>query len=130
MKSILIAHRGEPSSWPENSYEGFEAVLRAGVRYIDDVNTAVGTFGVEYRINRKYSISAFEQYDFSFSNGENLSTNLTITRKFPRWYGAFTFGYDNSRGEVTLKFAFWPEGIEEFRVGGGRTSILGRSDRN
>jgi glycerophosphoryl diester phosphodiesterase len=35
MKSILIAHRGEPASWPENSYEGFEAVLRAGVRYIE-----------------------------------------------------------------------------------------------
>jgi len=35
MKSILIAHRGEPASWPENSYRGFEAVLRAGVRYIE-----------------------------------------------------------------------------------------------
>ena len=35
MKSILIGHRGEPASWPENSYEGFEAVLRAGVRYIE-----------------------------------------------------------------------------------------------
>jgi len=35
MKSILIAHRGEPASWPENSYQGFEAVLRAGVRYIE-----------------------------------------------------------------------------------------------
>jgi glycerophosphoryl diester phosphodiesterase len=35
MKSILIAHRGEPTSWPENSYQGFEAVLRAGVRYLE-----------------------------------------------------------------------------------------------
>ena len=35
MKSILIAHRGEPATWPENSYQGFEAVLRAGVRYIE-----------------------------------------------------------------------------------------------
>jgi glycerophosphoryl diester phosphodiesterase len=35
MKSILIGHRGEPATWPENSYEGFEAVLRSGVRYIE-----------------------------------------------------------------------------------------------
>jgi len=35
MKSILIGHRGEPETWPENSYEGFEAVLRAGAVYIE-----------------------------------------------------------------------------------------------
>jgi glycerophosphoryl diester phosphodiesterase len=35
MKSILIGHRGEPASWPENSYKGFEAVLRAGAQYIE-----------------------------------------------------------------------------------------------
>jgi glycerophosphoryl diester phosphodiesterase len=35
MKSILIAHRGEPETWPENSYAGFEAVLRAGAAYIE-----------------------------------------------------------------------------------------------
>jgi glycerophosphoryl diester phosphodiesterase len=31
----LIAHRGEPESWPENSLAGYEAVLRAGARYIE-----------------------------------------------------------------------------------------------
>ena len=35
MKSILIGHRGEPETWPENSYEGFEAVLRADAGYIE-----------------------------------------------------------------------------------------------
>jgi glycerophosphoryl diester phosphodiesterase len=41
MKSILIGHRGEPETWPENSYAGFEAVLRAGAVYIEtDVQMA------------------------------------------------------------------------------------------
>lgn len=31
----LIAHRGEPESWPENSLVGYEAVLSAGARYIE-----------------------------------------------------------------------------------------------
>jgi glycerophosphoryl diester phosphodiesterase len=35
MNSILIAHRGEPETWPENSLAGYEAVLSAGARYIE-----------------------------------------------------------------------------------------------
>lgn len=35
MQSILIGHRGEPSSFPENSLAGFEAVLKAGAAYIE-----------------------------------------------------------------------------------------------
>ena len=35
MRDILIAHRGEPESWPENSLAGYRAVLEAGARYIE-----------------------------------------------------------------------------------------------
>jgi glycerophosphoryl diester phosphodiesterase len=35
MKTILIGHRGEPSSYPENSLAGFEAVLQAGAACIE-----------------------------------------------------------------------------------------------
>ena len=35
MQSILIGHRGEPTSYPENSLAGFEAVLKAGAAYIE-----------------------------------------------------------------------------------------------
>jgi len=35
MQSILIGHRGEPTSYPENSLSGFEAVLQAGAVYIE-----------------------------------------------------------------------------------------------
>ena len=35
MQTILIGHRGEPSSFPENSLAGFEAVLHAGAAYIE-----------------------------------------------------------------------------------------------
>jgi glycerophosphoryl diester phosphodiesterase len=31
----LIAHRGEPESWPENSLAGYAAVLQAGAHYIE-----------------------------------------------------------------------------------------------
>jgi glycerophosphoryl diester phosphodiesterase len=35
MQTMLIGHRGEPSSYPENSLSGFEAVLHAGAAYIE-----------------------------------------------------------------------------------------------
>ncbi|HAJ91329.1 MAG TPA: hypothetical protein DCO71_01690 [Gammaproteobacteria bacterium] len=42
MKDVLIGHRGEPDSWPENSLAGFEAVLSAGACYIEtDVQLTV-----------------------------------------------------------------------------------------
>jgi len=102
----------------------------AGMRYTDDLDSAVGTFGINYKINRKYSISAFEQYDFAFRDGRNLATAVTITRKLPRWYAAFTFAYETTDNEVTLLISFWPEGIEEVRLGSGKLAILGRSEEN
>jgi len=35
MTPKLIAHRGEPETWPENSLTGYAAVLNAGARYIE-----------------------------------------------------------------------------------------------
>ncbi len=102
----------------------------AGIRYIDDVDSAVGTFGINYRINRKYSISAFQQYDFAFRGGENLATSVSIIRKLPRWYAAFTFTYDRATQDVTLLITFWPEGIPEVRLGGAKLALLSRSDKN
>ena len=101
-----------------------------GIRYIDDMNSAVGTMGMEYKINRKYSVSFFEQYDFNFNNGQNLTTSFTITRKLPRWYAGFTFLYDASMDELTMLVTFWPEGIPEVRISGGRMTLLGKSDEN
>jgi len=35
MKGRLVAHRGEPDSWPENSLAGFRAALAAGAQYLE-----------------------------------------------------------------------------------------------
>ncbi|MEZ5540677.1 MAG: glycerophosphodiester phosphodiesterase family protein [Pseudomonadota bacterium] len=35
MKRVLIAHRGEPDHWPENSLAGFRAALAAGAHYLE-----------------------------------------------------------------------------------------------
>ena len=35
MIDVLIAHRGEPETWPENSLTAYREVLRAGARYLE-----------------------------------------------------------------------------------------------
>lgn len=102
----------------------------AGLRRIRPLDSAIGTVGVDYQINRKYRISAFEQYDFDFDSGRNLTTQITLTRKFPRLYTAFTFAYDAAYDDVSLVISLWPEGIPEARIGGFRTSLLGRSEKD
>ena len=95
-----------------------------GIRAIRDLDSAVGTFGMKYKLNRKYTLNFFEQYDFDFDGGENQATSLSIVRKFPRLYMAFTFVFDRTQNDVGLFVTVWPEGIEEIRIGGTRVSLL------
>ncbi len=101
-----------------------------GVRYIRDLDSAIGVFGFRYKINRKYSVTFFEQYDMDFDGGRNMATSISIVRKLPRWYAAFTFAYNTTYNDVTLYLSLWPEGVPEVTVGSGRMSLLGESDMN
>ena len=101
-----------------------------GLRYIRDLDSAIGVFGFKYKISRKYSITFFEQYDMDFDGGRNMATSISIVRKLPRWYAAFTFAYNTTYNDLTLYLSLWPEGVPEVRVGTGRMSLLGQSDMN
>ena len=101
-----------------------------GARWLRDQGSGIGTAGINYKINRKYSISAFQQYDFEYRDGRNLATSISIIRRLSRWYTGLTFTYDEATDDVGLAIAFWPEGIPETRIGLRANSLLGRSDRN
>ncbi len=101
-----------------------------GIRHLNDPDSTVGSLGAYYRISDKYTLSAFQQYDFSFDNGRNLATSLTLTRKLPRWNAAATFTYDDRTGDVSFYMTLSHEGIPDFNVGSGRTTLLSTSDLN
>ena len=101
-----------------------------GIRYIRDQDTTVGTIGFNYKINTKYSLGFFEQYDFNVAEQKNLLTTINIIRKFERWYGAITFQYDATEGSFGVYFTIWPEGVPEAKIGSGRVSPLGTSTQN
>ncbi len=101
-----------------------------GLRTIEDMDSTVGTFGIRYKLNEKYSVSFAEQYDFDYRGGTNSFTSMTITRKLPRWYAGFTVTFDQRYNELTAMLMFWPEGIPEVEVTTGRMNLLDRSDEN
>jgi hypothetical protein len=101
-----------------------------GLRYIRALDSSVGTAGINYKINKKYSISLFEQYDFLFDNGKNLASSISIIRKLPRWYVAGTLTYDATKNDVSFMVTIWPEGAPELKIGGNRMGILGPSSNN
>ncbi|MHC4716906.1 MAG: hypothetical protein ACYS5V_08050, partial [Planctomycetota bacterium] len=100
-----------------------------GLRYIQALDSSVGTAGLNYRISRKYAVRAFEQYDFDFRGGRNQVTAASIIRKFSRLYAAVTFSYDRTYDDVTVMLAVWPEGIPEATLGGRRMSYLSTFSR-
>jgi hypothetical protein len=101
-----------------------------GLFAVPALDSSVGTVGFTYQIDRKYSLSVFEQYDFDFDGRKAVSTTIRVTRKFPRWYAGFAFIFDQTRDDVGLYLTLWPEGVPEFRIATGRLSPLGGSDKN
>jgi hypothetical protein len=99
---------------------------------VTDIDSLVGTFGLSYKINKKYTINLFEQYDFLYDDGTNLGSRLSLVRKFPRWYASITLMYDrrNDDDDLAVMLMIWPEGVPEFRLGSERFSLLGQSDKN
>ena len=95
-----------------------------GLRYIEALESSLGTVGLYYKISRKYSLSVFEQYDFNLEGGRNEATSATIVRKFSRLYAAITITYDRTYDEVSVVLSVWPEGIPELGIGGRRLSYL------
>ncbi len=101
----------------------------AGLRTVDDLSSAIGTFALRYQISRKYAIKFVEQYDFDYDGGTNLISEVTFIRKWPRWYTGLTFGYDARFDDFTVMFNLWPEGIREASLNTGTFSLY-RSEEN
>jgi hypothetical protein len=101
-----------------------------GWGYIKDMDTSLAKFVVNYKINKKYSVTFTEYYDMDFSGRENMVTQFAIYRKLPRWNLGFHLGWDARYDDLIISVSAWPEGVPEFRIRGSRLSLLGTSDRN
>ena len=96
-----------------------------GYRRIDptDVNLIGG--GINYELNAKHRVAMRAFYDIERSKLDQME--ITIIRKFPRWYAALTFSVDKQINNVSMGLSVWPEGAPQAALGNRRYTKLGTS---
>ena len=96
-----------------------------GYRKIHDTDSNLLGIGANYEINTKHTVAVREYFDLE--RGDTETFDITIIRRFPRWYAALTFGVDNIEDNVNVSVSVWPEGVPEAAIGSKRYTGLATS---
>ena len=80
-----------------------------GTRYIEDLDSVIASFVMEYMLTTKYSIALSQSYDFG--DEENVYSSASLRRRFDRFHMLFTLYNDQNEDESGFKFAVYPEGL-------------------
>lgn len=80
-----------------------------GLRYINVVDSVIASFSSNYQLSSKYSVQ-FSQ-SLSLNDRKSQNTNVTLTRKFDRYFLQFSFYYDAIDDETGFRFGLFPEGL-------------------
>ena len=108
---------------PRTSYYIGDRYLRRADTFRDN-DAHFLTAAASYKLNRKYTFSAAQQYDIVQT--EDSYSQLVVIRKFPHWYGAFSISYDADNNNLSFQVSFWPEGFDKVAVGSRRFTRLTR----
>ena len=96
-----------------------------GYRRIGDTDSNLIGFGSNYEINVKHRVAVRAYYDVERSELETF--DITLIRKFPRWFAAVTFDVDRVEDNIGVSLSVWPEGAPDMALGSRRYSGLSRS---
>jgi hypothetical protein len=96
-----------------------------GYRRIGDTDSNLLGAGANYEINKKHRVAVRSYYDLE--RGETEQFDITIVRKFPRWYAAVTFAVDNIEDDFGIGLSVWPEGAPQATIGSRRYTSLSTS---
>jgi glycerophosphoryl diester phosphodiesterase len=84
MKQILIAHRGEPERWPENSTAGFRQALNGGARYIE-TDVQITADGVPI-LSHDPSLLKITGHDHTITTTSSTQA-LSLSASYPERFG-------------------------------------------
>ncbi|MEO6437457.1 MAG: LPS assembly protein LptD [Tepidisphaeraceae bacterium] len=80
-----------------------------GLRYIDELDSSIGTVAFSYELTRKYSVGLRQSYNFDDEG--DVYSSLSFQRKFDRFFMMFTIYDDRVEDEQGIGFALYPEGL-------------------
>ena len=93
-----------------------------GYRFIDEIDSNLLGFGMNYKIDEKHMLAFREQFDLD--RGDTLDCSIGYVRKFPRWYVAVTFELDEAKDNAGISVSAWPEGLPRAALGSRRFTGL------
>ncbi len=96
-----------------------------GYRRIEPTDSNLIGGGANYELNAKHRLALRAFYDIERGKLDQLE--VTVVRKFPRWYAALTFAVDEQADDLSLGLSVWPEGAPQAAIGNRRYTKLGAS---
>jgi hypothetical protein len=93
-----------------------------GFRYIEEIDSNLLGFGINYKLSEKYTVALRE--DFDLERGETGEFVVSFIRKFPRWYVGMSFALDEIEDDFGISLSAWPEGLPSATVGSRRFTGL------
>jgi len=98
-----------------------------GYRFIEESNSNLLAFDLDYRLTEKHTLAVRELYDFAEQRTEDFT--IALIRKFPRWFTAISFALDESEDDFGVSLSIWPEGLPHAALGSRRFTALGTTTR-
>jgi hypothetical protein len=98
-----------------------------GYRFIDQSESNLLGFDLNYRLTEKHSLAFRESFDLD--RGETLDFTVALIRKHPRWFSAVSFNLDESEDDFGVSLSIWPEGLPQAALGSRRFTGLAQTTR-
>jgi lipopolysaccharide export system protein LptA len=109
--------------YPDLSYYLGTRYLR-NVQVQDEQGSNSVIWAITYVPDPRYTIIYSQQYDFDY--GTNITSEITLLRKYDKVHYGFTFAADQSLDRQSVIFSIWPEGVKELALGSRRyTGVSG-----
>ena len=87
-------------------------------RLIEETDSELFGFDLNYQLTEKHSLAVRELFDLD--RGRTLDFTVALIRKFPHWFGAVSFAFDDAEDDFGLSLSIWPEGLTQAPLGSRR----------
>ncbi len=96
-------------------------------RLIEQSDSELLGFDLNYRLTEKHTLALREAFDLA--RGRSLDFTVALIRKFPRWFGAVSFAFDEPEDDFGVSVSIWPEGLPGATLGSRRFTGLATTTR-
>ncbi len=110
--------------WPNLSYYFGNRYLRR-TSILNEKGSNAFIFSATYKLDPRYTVVFSQAFDFDY--GVNLSSEISLIRRYHRLFYAFTASVDRSLDRQAIMISIWPQGVGELALGQRRFMDLGGS---